>query len=134
MISIAADSELLISPNISIRDALKRLDKTGEGILFVTDATGRLIGALTDGDIRRGILHGCQLTDQITSIYNEHPFVFYEDAYSEESCRKSMRENRYEVVPILSVEKFVVAYEKWNNLFGAEETPIARESCGPEVV
>lgn len=44
---------LLISPSATIKVAMKKLDETAEKILFVVDANRKLLGTLTDGDIRR---------------------------------------------------------------------------------
>ena len=49
---------ILISPNIKIVQAMKKLGQTGEKCLIVVDANKKLLGTITDGDIRRGILKG----------------------------------------------------------------------------
>ena len=47
----------LISEKSSIREALIRLDKLAQdATVFVVDANNALIGAVTDGDIRRGLI------------------------------------------------------------------------------
>ena len=47
---------ILITADITIRKAMKALDKTAEKCLLVIDESGKLIGTITDGDIRRAIL------------------------------------------------------------------------------
>jgi len=121
MMKIDANSELFVSRDISLRDSLKVINKTGEGILFVVDTQRSLLGTLTDGDIRRGLLAGKQINDSIAEIYNQKPFVFYEDEYSRENAKKIIREMHYEAVPILSADGRVIAYEKWNELLGHED-------------
>jgi CBS domain-containing protein len=51
-------SEIKITPSVSIREALRIIDTGAMKIAIVVDEAGRLIGTLTDGDIRRGILNG----------------------------------------------------------------------------
>ncbi|MBV5326386.1 MAG: nucleotidyltransferase family protein [Chlorobium sp.] len=121
MTKIDMNSELFVLRETTLRDSLKIINKTGEGILFVVDTHRLLLGTLTDGDIRRGLLAGTQINDSIADIYNKKPFVFYEDEYSEETAKKIIREMRYEAVPILSSDGRVIAYEKWNQLLGKEE-------------
>lgn len=64
----------LIDNNSTITDALRHLNSlsgTGVMTLFVTDADGRLIGSLTDGDIRRAILAGAALDSPVTVAANK---------------------------------------------------------------
>jgi dTDP-glucose pyrophosphorylase/CBS domain-containing protein len=48
--------DLLVSPDITIRELLRSLDRTGKGIALVVDGECRLIDTITDGDVRRAIL------------------------------------------------------------------------------
>ena len=45
---------LLISPDTTLKQAMQKLNETAEKILFVVDENNRLLGTITDGDIRRG--------------------------------------------------------------------------------
>ena len=49
---------IFIAETDSIKNVLKKLDKTAEKILLVTDKKNRLIGSISDGDIRRYLLKG----------------------------------------------------------------------------
>lgn len=65
--------ELMVSKETSILDAIKKLDVTAVQILLVVDQDERLLGTLTDGDVRRAILNGKDLSSQVGSIMNTHP-------------------------------------------------------------
>ncbi|MCM1096126.1 MAG: CBS domain-containing protein, partial [Terasakiella sp.] len=58
----------LIGAEASLLEALGRLNAlSGSAItLFVTDISGRLLGTLTDGDIRRALLGGASLDSSVT--------------------------------------------------------------------
>lgn len=58
-------SELFLSPAATLRDVLMRSEQTRRGIILVVDADERLLGVITDGDIRRAFLAG---TDQATPV------------------------------------------------------------------
>lgn len=58
-------NNLIIVQNTSIRDALKRLESGGQGILLLVDAQERLLRTVTDGDLRRLILSGSALDDTL---------------------------------------------------------------------
>lgn len=52
---------LLIHPAATLRDAIAAIDANGKGIVVIADAGRRLIGTVTDGDVRRAILAGVPL-------------------------------------------------------------------------
>jgi dTDP-glucose pyrophosphorylase len=60
----------LIGPDTSIQSAIAVLDEAGLQICLVVDGERHLLGTVTDGDIRRGILRGVALADPIQAIMN----------------------------------------------------------------
>ena len=50
--------DILIKRNTSIKAAMKALEKTAEKCLLVVNQDNKLLGTLTDGDLRRQILKG----------------------------------------------------------------------------
>ncbi|MCS4044617.1 perosamine synthetase [Salinibacter ruber] len=60
--------DLIVHHSDSLREALECIDQTAQGICFVVDTGGRLVGVATDGDIRRGLLEGADLSDHIQSV------------------------------------------------------------------
>jgi dTDP-glucose pyrophosphorylase len=117
--------DLLISPDISIKDALKKLDQTAEKILLVVNEKKQLIGALTDGDIRRGILSGIQLDETIEKIYNANPIFISKDDYQIDKLKKILLEKKIELIPIVDSEKRIIDYLDWEKAFS--ESPTKRD-------
>ena len=64
--------ELLIDENTSVLDTLKKLDETGQRILFIAPE-GKLAAAVTDGDIRKYILRSGALEGPLREAANYHP-------------------------------------------------------------
>jgi Nucleoside-diphosphate-sugar pyrophosphorylase involved in lipopolysaccharide biosynthesis/translation initiation factor 2B, gamma/epsilon subunits (eIF-2Bgamma/eIF-2Bepsilon) len=60
--------DITITQNHSISDAMKLIDSTGLRLCLVCDAENRIIGLVTDGDIRRGLLNNLELSSPINSI------------------------------------------------------------------
>ena len=58
----------------SIRIALHKISKSGTKCITVVDKKNKLLGTLSDGDIRRAILKKAKLNKSISSIYNKNPF------------------------------------------------------------
>ena len=57
---------------LSVVEAMRRIDKNSCGILFVVDAEERLMGCLTDGDVRRYLLAGGGLDDSVMNAVNRN--------------------------------------------------------------
>ena len=68
--------KLLISLPSTFRSVLGAIDGNMLGIVFVVDANRRLVGSITDGDIRRSLLAGAEVEDEIlqtSAVYNHSP-------------------------------------------------------------
>lgn len=65
----------LLSPTATIRQALEIIDRGSIKIALISDETQKLLGTLTDGDIRRAILTGKSLDDSIESVYCHTPIT-----------------------------------------------------------
>ena len=63
----------IVFKNFTVSQAIQALDKVEHKTLVVIDQNEKIIGTLTDGDIRRGILKGFSLTDKILGITNKNP-------------------------------------------------------------
>lgn len=66
---------VLISPTSSIRATIETIDNSAMQIAVVVDEKLRLLGTVTDGDIRRSILRGVSLDAPVTQIMNSNPVV-----------------------------------------------------------
>ena len=67
--------EILVLPQTSLREAAQILDANALQIVLVVDEDRRLLGTITDGDIRRGILKGIALTEPVRGVMNPKPSV-----------------------------------------------------------
>jgi len=68
-------TDITVLSTITVREALKIIDESSKQILLVVDNSGKLVGTLNDGDIRRGLLKGVELGSAIDSIYFKNPAV-----------------------------------------------------------
>ena len=59
----------VIEPASSIIDALSLIDKNQSGFVLVCDNDGKLLGTLTDGDIRRSLIKGSSILDSVDNLY-----------------------------------------------------------------
>ncbi len=76
MIRLIVFDYLLCGPDMTIREALKRLNNEHSHVFqIVIDAAGRVIGTVTDGDVRRAMLKEVALEDQVEKCMNRVPIV-----------------------------------------------------------
>ena len=68
-------SNYLISNNKNINSALKKINKNKFKTLLVINKSKQLLGSISEGDIRRGILKYNDLTIKINKIYNKNAIV-----------------------------------------------------------
>jgi CBS domain-containing protein len=61
--------------NSTIEQAVHVLNETSVRIVLITDASDILVGTISDGDIRRGLLKGLNLTSPIESIIHHDALV-----------------------------------------------------------
>lgn len=100
--------KVTISSESSIFDAL-HLFGTYEGLrlLIVNDSHGNFIGIITDPDIRRGLLKGLKLEDNILPIVNKTPIIANIGTSKEELLRIASKHNIHEI-PLKNNEGKVV--------------------------
>lgn len=110
-------ASIKISPDISIQEALKRMDKGGLGVLFVCDNNDVLIGSLTDGDIRRSILKTGNLQEPISSCFNPAPVFAEQGCHSRDELKTIMLEKPVEVLCMTDNQKKIVDILFWRDLF-----------------
>jgi dTDP-glucose pyrophosphorylase len=95
---------------MSIRDAIGILDKSAIQIILVVDDENHLLGTVTDGDVRRGILKGLSLDDPVQKIMNDSPTVAT-TAEARESILTMMRRKRLHHIPVVDGDLRVVRLE-----------------------
>ena len=57
--------DIIVQPNISIRQAMKNLSKSGQKCLVITNDVNMLLGTLSDGELRKAILKGASMGDSV---------------------------------------------------------------------
>ncbi|MEX1211418.1 MAG: nucleotidyltransferase family protein [Balneolaceae bacterium] len=100
--------EHLIISGTSIREALIVLDKLAkDAISFVVDEDDKLLGSLTDGDVRRGLINGAQLNQPVEDIIQSNPRYLRKGDQDIEKVIQ-FREGNFKVIPILDKDDRIV--------------------------
>src|SRR5687767_2151096 len=93
--------KLTIAVNATILDAFRILDRGGYAVAFVTDSEGRVLGCLTDGDVRRAILAGASLESRCLSDAMRRDFVFVSPETGRAEVLDLMRARHVEQIPVI---------------------------------
>ena len=104
-----SSKKYIITTSNTILDALKALDGTSHDsqTLFVVDDKGRMVGTLTDGDIRRGLIAGVTLETSVSEIMHTN-FKFVREGQNDARLLKEFRERQIYFIPVLDESGYVV--------------------------
>ncbi|MCS6131951.1 CBS domain-containing protein [Clostridium botulinum] len=107
-------SSLLVNKDISIRKSIDILDKSGKKFIVVVKGK-KLIGVVTDGDIRRWILKNGDISKSIDNIMNKSPKYLLEA--ERDNVKEIMKQFKIEAVPIVNEEIEVIDVIFWNDVY-----------------
>ena len=93
------------SMTLTVVDAMSQLDMNAKGILFIVDDEKKLVGSLTDGDIRRWILNNGDLLSPVSNVMNRAPKSL--DFYNKDIALQYMSTNYITAVPIVDTDNKV---------------------------
>lgn len=99
----------VITTSATVLDALKALDGTSHDsqTLFVIDKNERMVGTLTDGDIRRGLIAGVSLTTSVSEIMHTN-FKFVREGQNDAQLLKEYRNRQIYFIPVLDAYGHIV--------------------------
>ncbi len=109
--------KVLVRPTTSIQETIRVMDGGKMGIVLVVDAEGRLLGTVTDGDIRRAILRGLRLEDPVKQVMHDNPITTKQGSPREDSLLL-MRQREIQHIPTLDEFGRVVGLELLSELIG----------------
>ena len=84
----------LIDVSQNLSDAISKLEISDQKILLVTKNDNLLVGTITDGDIRRAILTGIGMGENIEKVANKKPVYVHENTPTHE-INKIMKEKEF---------------------------------------
>lgn len=99
--------QLLVGPDVTILAALEAISKGAKQIVLVVDDQRKLLGTVTDGDIRRGLLRGLALDAKVAEVLNPNPHTATIDDDSSEVMNRELK-NAIHNVPVIDGQGIVV--------------------------
>ena len=109
------DIETIVSKS-TISEAIKAINRSKAQIAFVTDDHCRLIGTVTDGDVRRAILAGHTLASSVLDCMND-AYIFMTGDYDTQGLVNLMRMKNIRQIPILDSQHRIIRLHTLDELF-----------------
>lgn len=113
---------ILVDSHLPLGEAIGTLDRGGLRIALVVDAQQRLLGTLTDGDVRRALLRQVSMSAPVTQAMNAQPITATRD-WGRERMLMLMEEHQLLHLPVLDAERVVVGLETLHGLLQKRHKP-----------
>jgi len=112
----------LLSTHATLQQAIRNLNETSLQIVLVVSPEGALLGTLTDGDIRRGLLNGMDLNGSIETIIYREPLVV-PPQLGRDTALQLMQANKLRQLPIVDENRRVIGLHLWDELIVSAPRP-----------
>jgi dTDP-glucose pyrophosphorylase len=112
----------VLPPNSSIKQVIAKLNDTGLQIVLVLDENDILLGTVTDGDIRRGLLRGLTLDTPIESVMRSNSLVVPPEM-GREVVLQLMHANQFRQLPVVEADYRVVGLHLWDEVAAPAARP-----------
>lgn len=97
-------SSFIGQDTLTVSEAMQLIDKNANGILFIVDASKKLIGCVTDGDVRRFLLSGGKMAAKVIDAANKNPRV----ATTIDEAKILYHKKNYIVIPVVNIDGEVI--------------------------
>lgn len=127
----------LIVSEAPLKIVMKALGAGSNRVLFVIDDAERLIGSVTDGDVRRAILNGAKFEQPISEIMFKSPrFVKRTEKAFEEKAKRYVLDEKLYAIPVLDEVDRIVDILFWHDFFENHplEFPSFKAVANPVVI
>ncbi len=107
------EKQFIVFKKTKIIDVLKLFNKSGYKSVLVLDKNRKLIGSLSEGDIRRSLLKNSTLKSNIDKIYNQKPFYVH-SSINKKKLKYYFQKFDYDIIPILDKNGKILKIVPWN--------------------
>jgi dTDP-glucose pyrophosphorylase len=107
--------QAILSDKANIGNAIANLNEVAVKIVMVVNESGMLLGTVSDGDIRRGLIKGLNLESPITSIIHSNALVVPPEL-ERDLVLQLMRANKIHQVPMVDKEHRVIGLHLWDEI------------------
>lgn len=107
--------QAILSAHATLEQAIRNLDQVAIKIVLVVNEAGELEGTISDGDVRRGLLKGLDITSPIVSIIHRNAMVVPPEM-GRDTVMQLMIANKIQQVPVVDEYQHVVGLHLWEEI------------------
>lgn len=107
--------QAILPESSTIGEVILNLNQVGIRIVLVVNKANRLIGTISDGDIRRGLLKGLDLNSRIARLINHNALVVLPDM-ARDMVIQLMVANKIQQIPVVNAQKKLVGLYLWDEM------------------
>ena len=114
-------NNFVITKNKTIKEAMRLINLNLHKCLVVVDKNNKLLGTLSDGDIRSALLKNYNLDDKINKIFNNNSKFILKKDLSEEKLKNLFLKKDFDIIPIVQNNRKVIDVTYWSKVFNSEK-------------
>ena len=98
-------SYFIIKETAKIKEALKKIKRNGLRTLIVLEKNNKLLGTISDGDIRKKLLGGKSLNHKIKNSINRNPIFYIINSYKNKNLKRVFEKRQIGLIPLVNNKK-----------------------------
>ena len=102
------NKSMIANNKINFRQAIKKLNQSGQKCLVIIDSKEKLLGTLSDGDVRRCLYRNISLNTKIEKFYNKNSIFYYQNKLNKKEMYKLMFKKKIDIIPIVNQKKKLI--------------------------
>ena len=102
--------------NFSVKKVLKKLNNQTNKIIFIVDKKNRLVGSITDGDIRRKFMEGNTLHDDLKKFFNKKPLALKMDGSNYKTKINFAKKRHIRIIPVVTNKNEYLGFVRLQSL------------------
>ncbi len=118
--------QVLVTPDKSLKEALKEMDKAALQVLIVVDDKNRILGIVTDGDARRAIINGIDFDEPVAIVMNKNPITIFSPT-DKNKALELMKKYQIKHVPVVDSENRVIELILWKDFLDNGQVTYSRK-------
>lgn len=112
--------EILIHPDTELNEAIESLDKAKQKILLVCNNKNKLLGTVTDGDIRRALIKSKSLSIKIKNIMNKN-YIYCLASDDQKTIKNKLFNHSLKHIPILNKKKEIKGIKSIKDFYNNDQ-------------